>query len=60
MVIYISKLWYNLFIKLFEIYEDIKSSKENNSFEKISLLLLISNKLENFLKNAFASQGTEK
>ena len=54
------QLWYNLFIKLFEIYEDIKSSKENNSLEKISLLLLISNELENFLKNAFAYQGTEK
>ena len=54
------QLWYNLFIKLFEIYEDIKSSKENNTIEKISLLLLLSNELEIFLKNAFAYQGTEK
>ena len=54
------QLWYNLFMKLFEIYEDIKSSNENNSIEKISLLLLLTNELENFLKNAFAYQGTEK
>ena len=54
------QLWYNLFIKLFEIYEDIKTSKENNTIEKISLLLLLSNELEIFLKNAFAYQGTEK
>ena len=54
------QLWYNLFIKLFEIYEDIKSSKENNTIEKISLLLLLSNEFEIFLKNAFAYQGTEK
>ena len=54
------QLWYNLFVKLFEIYEDIKSVNENNSIDKISLLLLLSNELENFLKNAFAYQGTEK
>ena len=54
------QLWYNLFVKLFEIYEDIKSENENNSIEKISLLLLLTNELENFLKNAFAYHGTEK
>ena len=54
------QLWYNLFTKLFEIYEDIKSSNADNSIEKISLLLLLTNELENFLKNAFAYQGTEK
>ena len=55
------QLWYNLFIKLFEIYEDIKSTdSNNNSIEKISLSLLLTNELENFLKNAFAYQGTEK
>ena len=54
------QLWYNLFRKIFEIYEDIKLSKKNNSLEEISLVLLLSNELENFLKNSFAYQGSEK
>ena len=54
------QLWYNLFRKLFEIYEDIKLANKNNSLEEISLLLLLGNELENFLKNAFSYQGSEK
>ena len=54
------QLWYNLFRKLFEIYEDIKLSNKNNSLEEISLVLLLSTELENFLKNSFAYQGSEK
>ena len=54
------QLWYNLFRKLFEIYEDIKLSNKNNSLEEISLVLLLTKELENFLKNAFAYQGSEK
>ena len=54
------QLWYNLFHKLFGIYEDIKSSDINNSMEKISLLLLLTKEIENFLKNAFVYQGTAK
>ena len=52
------QLWYDLFRKLFEIYEDIKTANKNNSLEEISLLLLLTNELENFLKNSFAYQGT--
>ena len=54
------QLWYNLFRKLFEIYEDLKLSNQNNSLEEISLVLLLTNELENFLKNSFAYQGSEK
>ena len=54
------QLWYNLFRKIFEIYEDIKKSNKNNTLEEISLVLLLSNELKNFLKNSFAYQGSEK
>ena len=54
------QLWYDLFRKLFEIYEDIKMLNKNNSLEEISLLLLLTNELENFLKNSFSYQGSEK
>ena len=42
------QLWYNLFRKIFEMYEDIKQANKNDSLEEISLLLLIRNELENF------------
>ena len=54
------QLWYNLFRKIFEMYEDIKQSNKNNSLEEISLVLLLNNELENFLKNSFAYQGSKK
>ena len=54
------QLWYNLFRKIFEMYEDIKQANKNDSLEEISLLLLIRNELENFLKNSFAYQGSKK
>ena len=54
------QLWYDLFRKLFEIYEDIKTANKNNSLEEISLLLLLTNELENFLKNSFSYLGSEK
>ena len=53
-------LWFNLFVKLFNIYIDIKSINKNNTIEQISLTLFINSEFENFLKNLYLYGGSSK
>ena len=53
-------LWFNLFVKLFNIYIDVKNINKNNTIEQISLTLFSNNEFENFLKSLFIYGGSSK